>query len=98
MTLRFRSDSVADHRERLLTILATLTCVRVSEVAPQQSSQNATFGSTTSPVWAFLALRHMCGLRANRTGKNDRIRKCHFPALRQSQGLSKSGTRSRAAA
>ena len=79
--LRFRPDSIADHRDRLLTILATLTCLRVSEAAEL----------TVCDLWfdyftgmGVPGFEGTCAVFV-RTRKNDSIRKGHFPALGRSR-------------
>ena len=72
---------IADHRDSLLTILATLTCLRVSEVAEL----------TVCDLW----LDYLTGMGVPsfegtyalfvRMRKKDGIRKGHFPALGRSR-------------
>jgi hypothetical protein len=79
--LRWRPESMALNRDRLLTALATVTCLRVSEVARLQVCDLwfHYFESMALPGMEGTAAIHI----VNR--KNDTQRKGHHPAVGQSK-------------
>ena len=79
--LAWRPDSLAAHRARLLTVVATLACLRVNEVARLQVC-DLWFDYLTS--YGVPGFEGTCSVHINRR-KNDTQRKGHYPALGRSQ-------------
>jgi hypothetical protein len=79
--LAWRPSTLAAHRARLLTALATLACMRVNEVARLQVC-DLWFDYLTS--YGVPGFEGTCSVHIDRR-KNDTQRKGHFPALGRSQ-------------
>ena len=78
--LRARPCTVAQHRSRLLTSLATLACLRVREVA---NLQVCDLWFDYLPGYGILGYEGTCGIHVLYR-KNDSYRKGHWPALGRS--------------
>ena len=78
--LAWRPSSVADHRARLMTALATIACLRVNEVARLQVC-DLWFDHLTS--YGVPGFQGTCSVHVDRR-KNDTVRKGHYPALGRS--------------
>ena len=79
--LAWRPSTLAAHRARLLTALATLACMRVNEVARLQVC-DLWFDYLTS--YGVPGFEGTCSVHIDRR-KNDTQRKGHFPALGRSR-------------
>ena len=78
--LRWRPDGVADNRNRLMTALATVACLRVSELARLQVC-DLWFDFLTA--WGIPGYEGTCGVHVGNR-KNDAERKGHHPVLGRS--------------
>ena len=78
--LRQRPASVADNRNRLLTALATITCLRVSEVARLQTC-DLWFDHFTG--YGIPGFDGSCAVHVAKR-KNDSVRKGHLPGIGRS--------------
>ena len=79
--LRWRPEGVVDNRARLVTALATLACLRVSEVARLQVC-DLWFDFLTA--WGIPGCEGTCGVHVSHR-KNDVERKGHHPVLGRSK-------------
>ncbi len=77
----FRPTSLAAHRVRLLTVVATLACMRVNEVARLQV-YGLWFDHLAS--YGVPGVEGTCLVHIDRR-KNDTVRKGHYPALGRSK-------------
>ena len=79
--LAWRPSTLAAHRARLLTVVATLACLRVSEVAQLQVC-DLWFDYLSE--YGVSGFEGTCSVHIGRR-KNDAVRKGHYPALGRSQ-------------
>jgi len=79
--LAWRPTTLAAHRARLLTAVATLACMRVNEVARLQVC-DLWFDYLAS--YGFPSFEGTCSVHIDRR-KNDTVRKGHYPALGRSK-------------
>ena len=79
--LAWRPASLAAHRARLLTVVATLACLRVNEVARLQVC-DLWFDYLAS--YGVSGFEGTCSVHIDRR-KNDTVRKGHYPALGRSR-------------
>ena len=75
--LAWRPTTLAAHRARLLTAVATLACLRVNEVARLQVC-DLWFDYLAS--YGIPGFEGTCSVHIDRR-KNDTVRKGHYPAL-----------------
>ena len=78
--LAWRPETLAAHRARLLTVVATLACLRVSEVARLQVC-DLWFDYLAS--YGVAGFGGTCSVHIDRR-KNDTVRKGHYPAFGRS--------------
>jgi hypothetical protein len=88
--LAWRQDTLVAHHARLLTVVTTLACLRVNEVARLQVCDLCFDRGARGRVMSYgvSGFEGTCSVHINRR-KNDTQRKGHYPALSRSldQGL-----------
>jgi hypothetical protein len=84
--LAWRQDTLVAHHARLLTVVTTLACLRVNEVARLQVCDQCFDRGARGPVMSYgvSGLEGTCSVHINRR-KNDTQRKGHYPALGRSR-------------